>query len=174
MNRATVSRTCAGSPTPVASAYGFPANASASRHSSVPILRNEPGRNEKLKSQMEKVGNNGNLFVIGYTKEVCTYMDAASLIITKAGGLSSTEAATKHLPMVFIDAIPGLEVHNRDFFCDNGCAVSGETAEEISSVVCALLNNDSKLNEMRNRLAGYFTHRAADEIYGYIKAECRG
>ena len=123
---------------------------------------------------MEKVGNNGNLFVIGYTKEVCTYMDAASLIITKAGGLSSTEAATKHLPMVFIDAIPGLEVHNRDFFCDNGCAVSGETAEEISSVVCALLNNDSKLNEMRNRLAGYFTHRAADEIYGYIKAECRG
>ena len=132
------------------------------------------GRNEKLKSQMEKVGNNGNLFVIGYTKEVCTYMDAASLIITKAGGLSSTEAATKHLPMVFIDAIPGLEVHNRDFFCDNGCAVSGETAEEISSVVCALLNNDSKLNELRNRLAGYFTHRAADEIYGYIKAECRG
>ena len=50
MNRATVSRTCAGSPTPVASAYGFPAKASASRHSSVPILRNELGRNEKLNS----------------------------------------------------------------------------------------------------------------------------
>lgn len=132
------------------------------------------GRNEKLKAQMDKLEGNGRLFVVGYTKEVCTYMDAASLIVTKAGGLSSTEAATKHLPMVFIDAIPGLEVHNRDFFCENGYARFGDTPEEISSVVCALLNDQNKLNEMRDRLAVSFTHRAANEIYGFVKAECRG
>lgn len=132
------------------------------------------GRNEKLKSQMDKIESNGQLFVVGYTKEVCTYMDAASLIVTKAGGLSSTEAATKHLPMVFIDAIPGLEVHNRDFFCESGYARFGDTPEEISSVVCTLLNDNNKLNEMRDRLAENFNHRAADEIYGFVKAECRG
>ncbi len=132
------------------------------------------GKNEKLFAQMSKVENNGNLFVVGYTKEVCSYMDAASLIITKAGGLSSTEAATKHLPIVFFDAIPGLEVHNRDFFCRNGCAAFGETAEEINSIVCELLNDKERLNEMRKKLADNFTHRAAKEIYEYIKTECRG
>ncbi len=132
------------------------------------------GRNEKLFAQMSKVENSGNLFVVGYTKEVCGYMDAASLIITKAGGLSSTEAATKHLPIVFIDAIPGLEVHNKDFFCRNGFAAFGESPEEINSIVCDLLNHEEHLNEMKKGLAENFTHRAAKEIYEYIKTECRG
>lgn len=132
------------------------------------------GRNEKLLAQLRQLDCGDRLFVVGYTKEVCRYMDAADLIVTKAGGLSSTEAATKHLPIVFLDAIPGLEEHNRDFFCENGFAVFGKTPEEICAHVCGLLSDRGRLDTMKNKLAESFTHRAAKEIYEHVKAECRG
>ncbi len=129
------------------------------------------GRNEKLYSQLSKLSDNERFFPVGFTKEVCSYMDAASLIITKAGGLSSTEAATKRLPMVFIDAIPGLEIHNRDFFFKNGCAEFGQTPEEISMIASRLLSDKERLERMKACLSENFSHRSAEEIYGYVKAD---
>ena len=95
-------------------------------------------------------------------------MDAAEMIITKAGGLSSTEAGTKHLPIVFINAIPGQETKNRDFFAANGCARYCDSAADLSSVVTDLLENPEKLQKMRENLKQRFRHRSAEEIYDYI------
>ncbi len=132
------------------------------------------GRNERLLTQMTKLARtNPRLFPVGFSPEISLYMDAAELIITKAGGLSSTEAAVKHLPIVFIDAIPGLEIHNRDFFCENGFACFGESPEEISSLVCYLLSQPARLNEMKQRIREHFSHRSDKEVYEYIKANAQ-
>lgn len=61
-------------------------------------------------------GQRSNLRVLGFTQEVPAYMDAADLMLTKPGGLSSTEAAAKGLPMIFIDAVGGCEGRNLEFY----------------------------------------------------------
>jgi len=127
------------------------------------------GRNEALFEELSRLPQGGtSLFPVGFTKEIATYMDAADLIVTKAGGLSSTEAAVKHLPIVFIDAIPGLESHNRDYFVAAGYAVAGDTPKEIAAKIADLLADPDTLTAMRERLAADFTHRSAEDIVSYV------
>ena len=101
-------------------------------------------------------------------------MDATELILTKPGGLSTTEAAVKGLPMLFIDAVPGCETRNIEFFISNGCADMREGAIELCDAVCDYLKAPSKLNKMSQTLKTEFCGCAADIIRDYIvkDADC--
>ena len=123
------------------------------------------GRNERLLAQLTELSRSRrNLAPVGFTKEIPLYMDAAELVVTKAGGLSSTEAGVKNLPVVFIDAIPGLEVHNRDFFVNHGYGRYGNSPEEISSHIVDLLSSPEALEGMRKKMQRDFFHHSAREI----------
>lgn len=123
------------------------------------------GTNQKLYRKLEKVArDHENLKVIGFTKDMPLYMDAADMAVTKPGGLSSTEAATKGLPLIFIDAVPGCETYNLAFFTENGFA---ETNEEISGIVALVkkfAENDELRREMSARLRENFDRNGAEII----------
>ncbi len=93
------------------------------------------GRNQKLQEEMEAI-DDYRLRVLGYIDNFSEYLDAADLIITKPGGLSSTEAANKHVPMVFINAVGGCENRNFDHFLKKGYAVGSKDPEAV--VRCAI------------------------------------
>ena len=123
------------------------------------------GRNERLLSQLTDLSRTRrNLYPVGFTKQIPLFMDSAELVVTKAGGLSSTEAGVKNLPVVFIDAIPGLEVHNRDYFVNRGYARYGNSPEEIASHISELLEAPDVLKNMRDKMRRDFFHRSAAEI----------
>ncbi len=83
------------------------------------------GNNEPLrKSMQKKFEENDRVRIIGFTKHVSDYMSAADVIYTKPGGLSSTEALMKNLPIVHTAPIPGCESKNRIFFKKRGISVS--------------------------------------------------
>ncbi|MBE6581859.1 MAG: hypothetical protein E7648_01180 [Ruminococcaceae bacterium] len=127
------------------------------------------GKNQKLLSSLNAISKKRkNIVPVGFTKEIPTYMDASELIITKAGGLSSTEAGVKHLPIVFSNAIPGLETHNRDYFVSRGFAFYGETPDVISAVTNTVMASEALLSDMKARMAAEFTHRSAREIVDYV------
>lgn len=127
------------------------------------------GKNKKLLSSLTSLSKTRkNVVPVGFTKEIPTYMDTAELIVTKAGGLSSTEAGVKHVPIVFIDAIPGLEVHNRDYFVKHGFAFYGETPEDISDVIKTVLGSEALLCDMKEKMKAEFTHRSACEIVDVV------
>ncbi len=127
------------------------------------------GKNKRLLSSLNTLSKTRkNLVPVGFTKDIPTYMDASELIVTKAGGLSSTEAGVKHLPIVFIDAIPGLESHNRDYFVKRGFAFYGDTPDDIAEVINTVLGSEPLLNDMRAKMKAEFTHRSAQEIVDLI------
>lgn len=128
------------------------------------------GNNERLFSALSKE-EISNMTVVGFTKNMSVYMDAADLILTKAGGLSSTEAAVKALPIFFINAIPGCETKNRSFFVSRGFAATAEKEDELISLVCKSLENPEKLHTMSEKMQQEFTFCAAEEIYKYICKE---
>ena len=65
-------------------------------------------------------------------------MDASDILISKAGGLTSSEAMAKSLPMLIVDPIPGQETRNADMIIEHG---AGWKAINIANLSYKLRQN---------------------------------
>lgn len=129
------------------------------------------GHNEKLYEDLLDLGSRPNLRVLGFTREVPAYMNAADLMLTKPGGLSSTEAAAKGLPMIFIDAVGGCEGRNLEFYTRHELAETADSVNELAELVCAKLANPEKLRAMSEALRENFRHNGGREICDFLLAQ---
>lgn len=128
------------------------------------------GNNEKLYDAMWEMQGK-HLRVLGFTTAVADYMDAADLMITKPGGLSTTEAANKHLPMVLINAVGGCENRNFRYFLDNGCATGSDRTDEVIALACELAADDDRLARLRSALEAGFQQNSAELIAKHVMHE---
>src|SRR5262249_26800894 len=86
------------------------------------------GKAENVKKRLDGIahssgslrGGNARLVPVGFTTEMDQYMAAADLLVGKAGGLTTSEALARHLPMALIEPIPGQEFRNADHLLENG------------------------------------------------------
>lgn len=130
------------------------------------------GSNEKLHKKLYKsYKNSENIHILGYTTDIPLLMESADLYLTKPGGLSTTEACVKALPMVFINAVAGCEEYNLNFFISIGGAVTATTPETLAKKCLSLLKNEEKLREMSKALEQHRKPSAAGEIYLNIRGE---
>lgn len=92
------------------------------------------GNNEKLRKKLaSQYASDSNVRVIGFTDQVPLLMDACDVLFTKPGGLSSTEAASKGIPIIHTAPIPGCETRNAEFFHYHGMSYStGDIAQQIT------------------------------------------
>lgn len=111
------------------------------------------GKNENLKNSFEKLVNennsNQNAKILGFTDRVSELMAISDLVITKPGGLTSTESLVSNLPLLVINPIPGQEEENAKFLESNGAAVWLKKTDDIGLVLNDILNNDDKLLSMK-------------------------
>lgn len=121
------------------------------------------GSNKKLFDSMTALGIK-NINVMGYTKDMPLIMDSADLLITKPGGLTSTEGAAKHMPMLFLDVVGGCEKRNIDYFKEMGWAEGTEKKSELIRICRRLLDDRDKLKYMKKKLRRDFTDSAAEFI----------
>jgi processive 1,2-diacylglycerol beta-glucosyltransferase len=103
---------------------------------------------QHLESVYERVPLDKQLIILGFTQKVSELMDVSDLIITKAGGLTITEALNKKLPIVVPYYIPGQEAENVRFLVAEEVAMS-TSVEELDGVIKDLFYNQAKLQEMR-------------------------
>lgn len=128
------------------------------------------GKNEKLYHLIEQVsGQARNLIVrFGYVHNVEELMAVSDLIITKAGGLTVSEALTKHLPLVIFKPIPGQEVENAQFVQRMGAGQVAGTEEELEQFLKHFLSNPEDIERMQEKatvaLPGRSTERAVDNL----------
>ncbi len=83
------------------------------------------GRNKALKEKLDKISvqANGRVKVYGFINNIHELMGAADLMVSKAGGLTCSEAAAMGLPLFIVDPIPGQEERNTEFLVRRGAAV---------------------------------------------------
>lgn len=129
------------------------------------------GTNVKLVERLHKAPLSSRVHIIGFTHEMNTYMDASDLILTKPGGLTTTEVLAKHLPLVYINAVPGCETRNLDFMVQRGYARTADSVEGLSALVCRLLADDRCLARWQETLARDFSQRGLDLMYDYLKQD---
>ena len=87
---------------------------------------------------------------IGYTDDVPLLMDACDVLFTKPGGISSTEAICKSIPIIHTKPIPGCETRNAEFFHYHGMSYSSTDVTYQVSTALRLCND----MEYRKRMTG--------------------
>ena len=93
------------------------------------------GNNKSLKSKIDSLKLKKKIYNHGFIKNVDQYMDAADIIITKPGGLTTSEALAKQIPMVINNPIPGQEDRNSEFLLNNGAAMKISHTYPIDEVI---------------------------------------
>lgn len=107
------------------------------------------GRNVELQEKIEtEFAGNTKVLTIGFTDTIPELMDACDVLFTKPGGISSTEAVIKQIPIVHTAPIPGCETRNADFFHYHNLSYSTEDVEQQVAVAVRLCKD----NDFRNRM----------------------
>ena len=111
------------------------------------------GKNETLKNKFTKLVQDNfrelDVRIFEYTDKVAEYMSISDLVITKPGGLTSSEALVSHLPMVLINPIPGQEEENAEFLQRKKVAKWIKKDDDINFILNILVNDNAVLNNMR-------------------------
>lgn len=109
--------------------------------------------------------------VLGYTRHVPELMAASSLLITKPGALTISEALSLRLPQLFYQAIPGQEEENAAYLTQKGAALWSQNSQHLAASVYELLTNPEKLNYMREMAALLGRPAASQLIAGTLWRE---
>ena len=129
------------------------------------------GSNQRLYRAMEQeYAGDPRVQILGYRKDVPLLMDSADLYMTKPGGISTTEAASKRLPMVLVNAVAGCETYNMRYFIHLGAAATADTPEELAGLALALLTDPAELGRMSDAYRSPAPAPAAEVIRDHILA----
>lgn len=127
------------------------------------------GNNEKMKTAIRAAhADDKRLTVLDFTSRVSLYLAASDLLLTKPGGLSSTEAAVRGIPLLHTKPIPGWEEDNIAFFREHGLSDYGENAEALVTKVLFLLANPHRCEEMVENQKKHVNPFAARDIVDYL------
>lgn len=99
-------------------------------------------------------------------------MEISTLIITKAGGLTTAEALAKGLPMVIIKPLPGQEEINTTYFLDKGAAIKITNERLLSQFIQDLISNPAMLKGMRQSALGLSKPSSSLDIAKLILELC--
>jgi len=128
------------------------------------------GRNEELRAQLSLVvreftATQGVRFqLLGFTTEMDELMAAADLFVGKPGGLTTSEALAKGLPMVVINPIPGQEERNSDHLLEEGIALRCNNLPALAYKINRLIDEPGKLVLMRGNAMALAKPQAAFTI----------
>jgi len=89
------------------------------------------GRNEKLRRDLACGDFRHPTRVLGFVTNMHQLMAVADLIITKPGGLTTSEALAMGKPLFILDPIPGQEAANSDFLLERGAAAKVNRIEDV-------------------------------------------
>jgi processive 1,2-diacylglycerol beta-glucosyltransferase len=124
------------------------------------------GRNEELKGRLESlpVPERHRVKVFGFTREMDELMAAADVVVTKPGGLTTSEALARGAALVVVNPIPGQESRNSDFLLENGAAVKVNNLATLPYKLTQLLRDPARLARLKENARRLGKPQAAFEI----------
>lgn len=128
------------------------------------------GKDQNLYKSINKIVNQAKNPVVtfGYVNNVEELMSVADIIITKAGGLTVSEALSKHLPLIIYKPIPGQEEKNAMFLLKNKCALIANSLQEIREITYTILENPRELEKMQDAAAHTLPGQSAQRAVEYM------
>ena len=111
------------------------------------------GKNQKMREHFEdfvaEMGKEDSVKILEYTDKVAQLMSISDLVVTKPGGLTTTESLASGLPIVVINPIPGQEEENATFLEEKKVAVWIKKGDDVESILNDLFSHPDKMQEMK-------------------------
>ncbi|WP_199624853.1 MGDG synthase family glycosyltransferase [Paenibacillus alkalitolerans] len=99
------------------------------------------GHNDSLRISFERDKHlrHPHIVTVGFVDNIDELLDAADVLITKPGGLTSFEALSKGVPMLIYQPIPGHEEYNCNYLVQNQLAIRINNRQETDRWIEKLL-----------------------------------
>jgi processive 1,2-diacylglycerol beta-glucosyltransferase len=109
------------------------------------------GRNEELKVELQKIEppDRHRLHVLGFTTQMDELLAVADVVVSKPGGLTTSETLARGAVMAIVNPIPGQESRNSDFLLENGAAVKINNLSTLTFKLGRLLDNPARLAALK-------------------------
>lgn len=111
------------------------------------------GRNQKLEDKLNaQFAGNENVHVFGFVENIHELMALSSCIVTKAGGLTLSEALTLRLPVFIFKPFAGQEKENALFFANKGIAEIASGTKELEEQIVRFLADETYAMNIQQRM----------------------
>ena len=95
-------------------------------------------------------------------------LSAVDIIVSKPGGLTTTECLLKELPMIIPYYIPGQEEENMDFLSNCGAALRTSKKFTISVLLKVLIDNPMRMELLKNNIKSVKKQNTAEDIANLV------
>jgi len=132
----------------------------------IAVAGNNPARLAELQQLAGQYPD--RLVPLGFSSCIENLMAASDLVITKPGGLTSSECLIKGLPMLLVDPIPGQEERNGDYLMERGGAIKAHDIVALDYKIRQLCAEPQRLVSMRDSLLKHAKPDAARQVLSTV------
>jgi processive 1,2-diacylglycerol beta-glucosyltransferase len=124
------------------------------------------GRNQKAKEDLAKtkVPSRHRAKVLGFTDQMDELMAVADIVMSKPGGLTTSETLARGAAMAIVNPIPGQESRNSDFLLENGAAIKINNIATLAHKMTTLLQQPGRLAQLKANARRLGRPRAAFDV----------
>lgn len=126
------------------------------------------GTNRQLLKKLQSQEFRNTMHAVGFVDNMDVYVDAADVVVSKPGGLSTSETIAKAKPLLLTDPMPGVENMNHAFLLNNSLAVHANEYQPLSEVITQLRMNDLKRSEMHRAQTRWGKRDSAEQLGRFL------
>jgi len=124
------------------------------------------GRNSRLEKRVLAIAEHTDypLRVVGFVDNVYDYMHASDVLLSKPGGLTSSEALSAELPMVLVKPLPGQEERNTRYLTSRRAAIRARGERHLAQAVGEILTSPERRAQLATSIAALRRPDAARSV----------
>ncbi len=124
------------------------------------------GRNEDLANELQevKVPKRHHVKIQGFTKRIHELMRLADLVVSKPGGLTTSEVLACGAAMVVVNPIPGQEAQNSDFLLEEGAAIKVSNLATLGYKLQRLFSDEKRFKRLKANAKALGRPKAAFDV----------
>ncbi|MGX4601656.1 MGDG synthase family glycosyltransferase [Faecalimicrobium sp. JNUCC 81] len=130
------------------------------------------GRNESLREKIEKGlsqhFHDKTVKVLGFTNKMNDILASVDVLVSKPGGLTTTESLLKDVPMIVPYYIPGQEEENLDFLSNCGAVLRTTKKYNLSVLLKVLIDDPSRLDMLKRNIKSIRKFNSSQNIANLV------
>ncbi len=128
------------------------------------------GKNEEAKRELSTIDvpSRHAVEVMGFTDQIDELMAVADVVLSKPGGLTTSEVLARGCAMAIVNPIPGQESRNSDYLLENGAAIKINNLATMPMKLTELLSNRERLEAVKSNARRIARPRAAFDVANLV------
>ena len=130
------------------------------------------GKNRALERSLREAAqrDGSDVRVLGFVDDVPDWMRAADVLVTKPGGVTTSEALAAGTPLVLLRPLPGQEERNAAYLVSRGAALRARDDDDLVRAVESIRSDEGIADRLRRAAAELARPHAADRIAQRVAA----